>query len=123
MHFRQAVTAAIVALAGAASAKEIMVQVSNQDAGLFYNKNAIRADVGDTVKFIFNPKNHTVTESSFALPCQPLFNATTGFTGFNSGFVPTDKGAAEQATFTYSVTDSRPHWFYCAQGKHCQMGE
>jgi hypothetical protein len=35
--------------------------------------------VGDIVSFTFNPKNHTVTQSSFAAPCTPVFG------GFDTG--------------------------------------
>lgn len=121
MHSSSIVSASL-ALAGAAMAKNIVVQVSDSKAGLNYNPNNIFADVGDTVEYIFNPKNHTVAESSFAQPCVPLAASTPGSTGFFSGFLPFNGTASLQPTFTYHVIDSLPHWFYCAQAKHCEMG-
>jgi len=139
---------ASLALAGAAMAKNIVVQVSDSKAGLNYNPNNIVADVGDTVQYIFNPKvhllssfppltfpssppnpltrpahqNHTVAESSFAQPCVPLAASTPGSTGFFSGFQPFNGTASLQPSFTLHVADTQPHWFYCAQAKHCEMG-
>jgi plastocyanin len=55
--------------------------------GLFaYNPSNISAAIGDTVTFEFRPKNHTVTQSSFSNPCQPLADTSlTGAVGFKSG--------------------------------------
>lgn len=53
-----------------------------------YTPASTIAAVGDTVTFIYHPMAHSVTQSSFANPCSPLFNATTKATGFDSGFVP-----------------------------------
>jgi hypothetical protein len=60
----------------------------------------------------------TVTQSSFADPCHPLAG------GFFSGFVPTTPQTLG-ATFTITVKDTKPIWFYCSQtgaGGHCQKG-
>ena len=38
-------------------------------AGLIYTPDHITADVGDLVIFTFGPKNHTLTQSTFAQPC------------------------------------------------------
>lgn len=46
---------------------------------LLYNPSNISASIGDTVTFVFNPKNHTVTQSSFEEPCVALAG------GFDSG--------------------------------------
>lgn len=40
-------------------------------AGLVYTPNVVRAKPGDTVKWTFNFKNHTVTSSNFFTPCTP----------------------------------------------------
>jgi len=70
----------------AASAATWQINVSNATAGLVFNPNNITAAVGDTVEFIFNPKNHSVTQSSFAQPCTPLSG------GFDTGFLPVTNG-------------------------------
>jgi hypothetical protein len=91
----------------------------------FYPPN-IAAAVGDTVTFVFNPKNHTVTQSSFDAPCQPLADTTHGQEiGFNSGLcvltfvselslqlkipisVPVAPGETYLPTFTIGVEDVR----------------
>lgn len=65
-------------------------------AGLVYTPPWVNADIGDTVHFIFEFNNHTVTQSSFDAPCSPILggintgfgqaispNATTGFKTFD----------------------------------------
>ena len=51
---------------------------------LAYNPPNITASIGDTVTFEFHQKNHTVTQSNFLNPCEPL-EASTGTAGFKSG--------------------------------------
>jgi len=83
---------------------------------------AIGAEPGDQVVFHFNPKNHTVTQSSFAAPCSPAAG------GIDSGFIPVAQNQTAHApTFTVSVHDKKPIWIYCGQGggtpnSHCGMG-
>jgi len=89
---------------------------------LVYSPEAISAQPGDQVVFHFNPKNHTVTQSSFADPCGPKPG------GISSGFQPV---AANQTsnlpTYTITVNDTQPIWVYCAQAartpsSHCGQG-
>jgi len=105
----------VMAFAAAASAATIKVAVGQ--SGLTYTPNDITAAVGDSVEFSFFPKNHTVTQSSFADPCHPLAG------GFFSGFVPTNASTLG-STFTITVKDPKPVWIYCAQTvlSHCQSG-
>jgi len=105
-----------MAFAAAASAAKFKVTVGNNGA-LKYEPNNTVAAVGDSVEFDFFPKNHTVTQSSFADPCHFLPG------GFFSGFVPTTD-ATLGSSFTITVTDTKPIWFYCSQttGNHCQQG-
>jgi len=83
-----------------------------------YNPTSVNANVGDTVTFSFQQKNHTVTQSTFGSPCSPVPG------GFDSGFVPVSEnntsGPFQQAQFT--VTDTNPVWIYCRQTGHCQKG-
>lgn len=84
---------------------------------LQYSPNNLVAEVGTAIEFDFFPKNHTVTQSSFANPCHPVPG------GFFSGFVPT-KDSPSGTSFTVIVNDTKPIWFYCGQtvGNHCQTG-
>ena len=90
-----------------------------RDGRLVYSPAVVQAAVGAKVEFHYFPRNHTVTQSSFAAPCQPLAAGN----GINSGFVPVPSGEGAQV-FTVTVTDTNPMWLYCAQtvGNHCQAG-
>ncbi|KAF8431044.1 hypothetical protein BGX38DRAFT_1230096, partial [Terfezia claveryi] len=52
------------------------------DAGLVYTPSEIKATVGDIVHFIFHKQNHSVTQSTFDMPCNRLE------TGEDSGLMP-----------------------------------
>ena len=85
-------------------------------AGLVYTPNSINANVNDVVMFNFMAKNHTVTQSNFALPCVKA--------GMDSGFMPNDGSMNPPPSLTIQVTSMSPTWFYCRQkeGTHCGMG-
>lgn len=115
MYFSTAhLAAASAALAQAAIT--IPVQVGKGGA-LTFVPNDIKANVGDSIEFSFFPKNHSVTQSSFADPCHPLAG------GFFSTFIPTNSSESSE-TFTIVVNDTKPIWIYCAQTvkSHCQSG-
>lgn len=110
-------------LASTISAKVIDIQVSDDNAALMFKPEAVFADPGDQVVYHFNPKNHSVTQSSFAGPCSPKEG------GFDSGFLPvgTDVATADRPTFTVNVSDTQPIWVYCKQAgntpnSHCGAG-
>ncbi|KAE9395852.1 hypothetical protein BT96DRAFT_942156 [Gymnopus androsaceus JB14] len=82
-----------------------------------YTPSYVNASVGDVVRFTFQQKNHTVTQSSFSSPCSPLAG------GFDSGFVPVEANATsgfQTAELTIQNTD--PVWVYCRQTGHCEDG-
>jgi plastocyanin len=107
--------AAAFAVVGSAFAADHLVVVGNNSKLLFEPDN-IQAAEGDTVTFKFWPKNHSVAQAAFNAPCEPLAD------GFWSGFIPSAEKAAA-TTFMYTVTNaSKPIWFYCTQGMHCQGG-
>jgi plastocyanin len=87
-----------------------------------YYPQAIGAQPGDQVVFHFNPKNHTVTQSSFADPCGRNPD------GFDSGFMPVAANQTDHLpTYTITVHDTAPIWVYCRQlskqpGSHCGQG-
>jgi plastocyanin len=102
-------------MAAIASAATVKVQVSDASSTLAFTPNSIKASVGDVVEFTFFPKNHTVAQSSFGSPCSPLAG------GFFSGYVPSAAGASNK-TFSVTVKDTKPIWYYCSQSKHCNSG-
>jgi len=85
------------------------------DGQLAFSPEAIPAQIGDQVVFHFNPKNHTVTQSSFANPC----GQKPG--GFDSGFEPVMANQT-QPTFAITVNDTQPIWVFCRQTGHCGQG-
>jgi plastocyanin len=98
------------------------VQVGGPGGKLEFSPEAISAQPGDQVVFHFNPKNHTVTQSSFANPC----GLKDG--GFDSGFQPVSANQTDNfPTYTISINDTQPVWVYCAQAantpaSHCGQG-
>jgi len=98
------------------------VQVGGAGGKLEYSPEAISAKPGDQVVFHFNPKNHTVTQSSFADPC----GRKDG--GFDSGFMPVPANQTDNLpTYTITVNDTQPVWVYCRQAaktpaSHCGQG-
>jgi plastocyanin len=88
-----------------------------------YSPESLKADVGDMIQFQFVAGNHTATQSTFDNPCQPIAMHSNA-TGFHSGFQPAAASSSMGMTSTYSiqVTDTKPIWVYCAQGKHCENG-
>ncbi|KAF9532293.1 hypothetical protein CPB83DRAFT_847601 [Crepidotus variabilis] len=84
---------------------------------LKFNPPSVNANIGDVVRFIFQQKNHTVTQSTLDQPCQPLAN------GFDTGFVPVaDATTSGFPVAELTVTRTTPVWAYCKQGNHCQQG-
>ncbi|KAF8475020.1 hypothetical protein BDZ91DRAFT_650310 [Kalaharituber pfeilii] len=89
------------------------------DAGLVYTPEHVIAAVGDIVHFVFQKQNHSVTQSTFDLPCNRLE------TGEDSGLLPNPNNTVVPApTWEYVVKDQAPTWWYCKQrtGTHCGKG-
>ncbi|KAB5551036.1 plastocyanin-like domain-containing protein [Coniochaeta sp. 2T2.1] len=86
--------------------------------GLKFDPDNVVAQIGDVVEWHYLPANHSVAQSSFDRPCQPLNEHA-----FNSNFFPTKEGQNPQV-FQIVVRDEKPIWYYCAQtkGNHCQNG-
>ncbi|KAG6917641.1 hypothetical protein DXG01_001748 [Tephrocybe rancida] len=91
--------------------------VSVGAAGNFkYDPQFVTAAPGDIVNFVFHPKNHTVTQSSFDQPCVPLAG------GFDSGFKPVAAEGGGLPNWQYTVVDTNPVWVHCEQKGHCGQG-
>jgi plastocyanin len=106
------VSATLAALATTASAANFQVQVGG--ASIAFTPDTVNAAPGDTVTFTFGPKNHSVTQSSFAAPCQPLAG------GIDSLFQPVAANAAQVPSFSILVNATTPLWFYCRQTGYCR---
>ncbi|KAF9031695.1 hypothetical protein BDZ89DRAFT_1111756 [Hymenopellis radicata] len=90
------------------------------DGKLEYGPANITANIHDTVTFMFKPKNHTVTQSSFEKPCERLVDGDVQ--GFASGFMPVSPNATDFPTFQITIEDDKPIWGYCGQTGHCAAG-
>lgn len=101
-----------------------IVTVSNNNGSLMYFPENIKAEVGSVVQFQFYPKNHTITESSFAAPCKPIAaNLTSAMRpGQKSGFVPVTPDTQFRPVYNLIVNDTKPIWIFCGQQPHCQKG-
>jgi len=99
-----------------------VVKVGNANGTLAYSPNSIAAAVGDMVQFQFAPANHTVTQSTFDQPCQPIAMNSPGTEGIYSGFMPVSATSTTTPTYTIVINNTTPIWVYCSQGKHCQNG-
>jgi len=114
MHFSLA-SVVLATLASTVSAANIQVQVGASGA-LAYTPSSVNASAGDTVTFVFSPKNHTVTQSTFAAPCQPMSG------GADSSFQPVAANASNVPSFSITVNNTQPAWFFCRQTGHCEQG-
>lgn len=84
---------------------------------LKFSPQNVNATVGDTIRFHFQQKNHTITQSSLNTPCSPLVG------GFDSGFMPVaDNPTTGFPTAELKVTKTTPVYAYCRQGTHCHSG-
>lgn len=88
--------------------------------GLRFDPDNVVAEIGDVVEWHFLPRNHTVAQSSFGNPCQPLADGSGFFPGFEFF---TAEGQAPDV-FQIVVEDKKPIWYYCAQPAmtHCNAG-
>ncbi|KAL8917229.1 MAG: hypothetical protein Q9208_008068 [Pyrenodesmia sp. 3 TL-2023] len=99
-----------------------VVKVSNKEGTLKFYPNSFDMAVGSMVQFQFYPKNHSVVRSTFDQPCQPIKNNNASAVDLFSGFMPVKPTDAMRPVYTIMINDTKPIWFYCSQGKHCQGG-
>ncbi|CCT64063.1 uncharacterized protein FFUJ_04756 [Fusarium fujikuroi IMI 58289] len=84
--------------------------------GLNFTPAQTSAKAGDTVEFHFYEGFHSVAQSSFAKPCEPI-NSTAFFSGDQNV-----KTKVSDKVFTIEVKTDDPIWYYCAVQGHCQGG-
>lgn len=87
--------------------------------GLKFDPESLTASPGDLVNFHFFASNHSVAQSSFDKPCQPLDGDKGIFSGF---FTASGKDEASQV-FSMRMNDTEPVWLYCSSGDHCKGGQ
>ncbi|KAG8980677.1 hypothetical protein FRB90_007548 [Tulasnella sp. 427] len=105
---------AVAALAAPLASAAIIDVFVGGTGKLEFTPNSVSANVGDSIRFTFGAKNHTVTQSTFASPCSPMPG------GFFSGFMPVAADQTEDLPqFWIPVKDTKPIWAYCQQATHC----
>jgi plastocyanin len=98
-----------------------VVQVGGSNATLRFIPDTVYALPGEVVQFQFNPKNHSIVQSTFDRPCTPIQQVMANKTdAINSGFMPSN--GTIKPVYSVMVKDTNPIWAYCSQGNHCQMG-
>jgi len=118
MHFFALATAAASVLS-AVSAATITVSVGANNSTTYSPAN-VTAAVGDTIAFQFLSGNHTVSQSTFASPCDLM---TTPTQGISSGFQAVAAGAQQIPQWSFTVDNATtPLWFYCQHVGHCAKG-
>jgi plastocyanin len=124
MQFSTLALSALLGMASAQQQRTIVVQVGANNNSLTFKPDNIKAAVGDAVQFQFYGGNHTVTQSTFDQPCQPINLNNRNVTGVHSGFVPAaaSMSMGMVATYTITINATTPLWLYCAQGRHCPNG-
>ncbi|KAK0764372.1 hypothetical protein N5P37_003771 [Trichoderma harzianum] len=102
------------ALAYLANATTIKITATSSNT---FDPSTIKANDGDVLEFIFEPKNHSVVAGDYRYPCSPLELGT----GFFSGFFATSSGENDKV-FRVEIngTDTIP--FYSSQGNECAGG-
>ncbi|KAE8552278.1 hypothetical protein EYB25_006172 [Talaromyces marneffei] len=83
--------------------------------GLIFSPDTLTVSPGGKVEFQFVSGDHSVTQSTFADPCHPVNE-----TSLSSGII--SAGGGPPVVFTVTINDTKPLWYYCAQGRHCQAG-
>jgi plastocyanin len=99
------------------------VKVGDANNAMKFDPDKVKAEVGDTINFSFYPKNHSVAQSSYDKPCEPMSGGSDMKPIF-SGFMAVGSGE-EEASMMYSVkiNNTDPIWLYCSQASHCQDGQ
>jgi len=122
---RFATLLATLAAAALASAQNQTVTVNvggNGSTPFQFSPSTITASNGSVVTFQFTgiPGNHSVTQSTFANPCQPAPG------GFDSGWILIGAPTTPPPQWDLTITnDKEAIWFYCKQllpSPHCTAG-
>ncbi|EIW62263.1 uncharacterized protein TRAVEDRAFT_144728 [Trametes versicolor FP-101664 SS1] len=125
MYYWVTVSFILVSIPVRIVAQDTVIHVGSDGQGtakLAFTPSSVNLIKGSVVTFVFDgaPGNHTVAQSAFAKPCEPLAG------GFDTGYIFVPAGTDASSTFpTFNITiedDTKPIWFYCAQlnpAPHC----
>lgn len=106
----------LLALPLALGAAPTVVKVG-EGSSLTFSPSTVTVPVGGVVEFHFYPMKHSVAQGTFEDPCKPLSNSS-----FWSGAFATSDPKGNATTFSITVKDDKPIYFYCAFPSHCGSG-
>jgi plastocyanin len=109
-------TGAAAAQSGTASSASNVQVIAVGKTALKMEPADVIVPAGNIIEFHFYNGAHSVAQSAFDSPCQPL-----NTTGFFSGSQPVT-GANAGSTVFRVISTGQPMWYYCATGQHCQRG-
>ncbi|KAI5853660.1 hypothetical protein GGS23DRAFT_591070 [Durotheca rogersii] len=106
----------IAATTGSSAAATHTVSVGLQHN---FDPDTIHAQPGDTIRFNFYPKNHSVVRADFKKPCIPweLTNDPAG--SFFSGPIQQETLQSPIPSWDLEVTTTEPVFFYCSAPESC----
>jgi plastocyanin len=84
-----------------------------------FRPDTLQANIGDTIEFDFFPANHSVVRAEYQYSCVPYELTGKGKVGFFSGFHPVDAILDAPPTWSVTVNDSDPIFFYCSAPGSC----
>ncbi|KIJ69423.1 hypothetical protein HYDPIDRAFT_106031 [Hydnomerulius pinastri MD-312] len=99
------------AAGGSGSGMTHTVIVAPTQGILRYVPFVVNATVGDTIEFVWNANNHTVTKSSQLAICNKTTDAPFASGEHNKSFV-----------FSQMVNDTNTTFYYCGTPGHCEKG-
>ncbi|KAF3059806.1 hypothetical protein GL218_05013 [Daldinia childiae] len=84
-----------------------------------FQPDTINANPGDTIRFNFYPKNHSVVRADFKKPCIPWELTNDPAETFFSGPVEQDTLQTPIPTWDLKVNSTDPVFFYCSAPGSC----
>ncbi|PWW73725.1 hypothetical protein C7212DRAFT_299562, partial [Tuber magnatum] len=84
-----------------------------------FSPEVLIAKPGDTVSFQFYPLNHSVVRMDPEYPCKPWEKIHKDGSAFWSGFQAMDTFLDPPPTYTITINDTKPLWFYCSAEGSC----
>ncbi|KAJ9648159.1 hypothetical protein H2199_001937 [Coniosporium tulheliwenetii] len=101
-----------------ARAATTTIAVGRGDGHTFSPDN-VKVNLGDVVKFEFFPSKHAVARAEYMFPCIPYESTGAGKTGFFSGFVDVKDESINPPSWSITINDTNPIYFYDAAPGLC----
>lgn len=95
----------------ARAAATTTIAVGRGDGHTFSPDN-VKVNTGDVVKFEFFPAKHAVARAEYMFPCVPYESTGAGKTGFFSGFFNSKEESNNPESWSITVNDTNPIYFY-----------